>query len=163
MHFVYSFWLKVVKSGVKWFMFYGEYDHSLDAKGRLIIPSKFREVFKEHSIGKFVLTRGLDRCLFVFTEDIWKEQEKKFKEMPFTKQESRQFNRLYFSGASEAECDKQGRILIPSYLKEYAHIADHVMIVGVSDRFEIWSYDRWKTYFGESLESFETIAEKIIE
>lgn len=163
MHFVYSFWLKVVKSGVKWFMFYGEYDHSLDSKSRLIIPSKFREVFKEHSIGKFVLTRGLDRCLFVFTEDIWKEQEKKFKEMPFTKQESRQFNRLYFSGASEAECDKQGRILIPSYLKEYAHIADHVMIVGVSDRFEIWSYDRWKTYFGESLESFETIAEKIIE
>ena len=157
------FYYKVVKSGEKWFMFYGEFDHTLDPKGRLIIPSKLREVFKEYSIEKFVLTRGLDRCLFVFTADVWKEQEKKFKGMPFTKQESRQFNRLYFSGASEAACDKQGRILLPQYLKDYASITDHVMIVGVSDRFEIWSYDRWKAYFDDSLESFETIAEKIIE
>lgn len=144
-------------------MFYGEYDHSLDPKGRLIIPSKFRDVFKEYRIESFVLTRGLDRCLFVFTSDIWHEQEAKFKQMPFTRGESRQFNRLYFSGACEATCDKQGRILIPSYLKEYAHIKDHVMIVGVSDRFEIWSYERWQSYFTDSLDSFESVAEKLID
>ena len=144
-------------------MFYGEFDHTLDPKGRLIIPSKFRDVFKEYRIESFVVTRGLDRCLFVFTADVWREQEKKFKAMPFTRQESRQFNRLYFSGAYEVSCDKQGRILIPQYLKDYAKIKDHVMIVGVSDRFEIWAYDHWKEYFDESLESFESIAEKIIE
>jgi MraZ protein len=144
-------------------MFYGEYDHSLDPKGRLIIPAKFRDVFKEYRIESFVLTRGLDRCLFVFTSDVWREQEEKFKQMPFTRGESRQFNRLYFSGAFEAACDKQGRILIPSYLKEYAHIHDHVMIVGVSDRFEIWAYERWQSYFNESLDSFENVAEKLID
>ena len=76
-------------------MFYGEYEHSLDPKGRVIIPSKFRGVFKEHCIEKFFITRGLDGCLFVFTAEEWKEQEKKFSEMPFTKQQARQFNRLY--------------------------------------------------------------------
>jgi MraZ protein len=144
-------------------MFYGEYDHTLDPKGRLIIPSKFRDVFKEYRIETFVITRGLDRCLFVFTSDVWREQELKFKQMPFTRGESRQFNRLYFSGAYEASCDKQGRILVPPYLKEYADIKDRVMIVGVSDRFEIWAYDKWKSYFKDSLSSFENIAEKLID
>jgi len=143
-------------------MFYGEYDHTLDPKGRLIIPSKFRDVFREYRIETFVITRGLDRCLFVFTSDIWREQEMKFKQMPFTRGEARQFNRLYFSGAVEASCDKQGRILVPSYLKDYAGIKGHVMIVGVSDRFEIWAYDQWKSYFNDSLNSFESIAEKLI-
>src|SRR3990167_7664839 len=99
-------------------MFYGEFEHALDRKDRVIIPARFREIFKEHYAEKFYITRGLDRCLFVFTEESWKTQEKKFREMPFTKTESRKFNRLYFSGASDVVCDKQGRILIPSYLKE---------------------------------------------
>jgi len=107
-------------------MFYGEYEHSLDNKGRVIIPAKFREIFKEHYVEKFFLTRGLDQCLFVFTEDTWRVQEKKFREMPFTRGEARRFNRLYFSGASEIIPDKQGRVLIPKYLKAYAAIEDAV-------------------------------------
>lgn len=142
-------------------MFYGEYQHSLDKKGRLIVPSKFREIFKEHYAEKFYLTRGLDRCLFVFTEEEWKGQERKFKEMPFTRQESREFNRLYFSGACDVTCDKQGRILIPPYLKEYAEIKEDVMIVGVSDRIEIWAKEKWKDFMQRSMGSFEDLAEKL--
>ena len=120
-------------------MFYGEHEHSIDRKGRLIIPSKFREVSKDHYVERFFVTRGLDSCLFVFTEDEWRKQESKFKSVSFTKTESRKFNRLYFSGASEIECDKQGRILIPKYLKDYAAIKRDVMIIGVSNRIEVWS------------------------
>jgi len=163
MNFVYFTYYKVVESGVWWFMFYGEYRHSLDPKGRLIIPAKFREVFETHKIASFFITRGLDRCLFVFTAAEWKMQDEKFKAMPFTKHEARQFNRLYFSGASEVSCDNQGRILIPPYLKEYAAIQQDVMIVGVSNRIEIWAIEKWNTYFNESLSSFEHIAEKLIE
>ena len=100
-------------------MFYGEYEHTIDKKGRLIIPSKFRESFKEYEIEKFYITRGLDKCLFLFTESEWRSQESKFKSVSFTKSESRKFNRLYFSGAGQIDCDKQGRILIPKYLKDY--------------------------------------------
>ena len=118
-------------------MFYGEYEHALDRKGRLIIPSKFREALKEHYVERFFITRGLDKCLFMFGEDEWKTQEQKFKSMSFTKSEFRRFNRLYFSGASEIVPDKQGRILVPSYLKTYANIKRDVYIIGVSNRIEI--------------------------
>ncbi len=144
-------------------MFYGEYEHSLDKKGRLIVPSKFREIFKEHYAEKFYITRGLDKCLFVFTEEEWKAQERQFKDMPFTRQESRQFNRLYFSGACEVACDKQGRILVPQYLKEYAEIKQDVMIVGVSNRIEIWAKEKWKEFFKNSMGSFEDLAEKLLD
>lgn len=144
-------------------MFYGEYEHTIDRKGRLIIPSKFREVFKEHYIEKFYVTRGLDRCLFVFAEDEWKAQEQKFKSMPFTKLETRKFNRLYFSGACELTCDKQGRILIPQYLKDFAGIKRDVMLAGISNRIEIWAKDKWKEFYESSRESFEEIAEKLVE
>lgn len=144
-------------------MFYGQYEHQLDAKDRVIIPAKFREIFKEHYAEKFYLTRGLDRCLFVFTEEDWRVQERRFREMPFTREESRKFNRLYFSGACEALCDKQGRILIPAYLKEYAEISQNVMIIGVSDRIEIWSTEKWNEFFGHNLGSFESLAEKLID
>ena len=89
-------------------MFYGEHEHTIDKKGRLIIPSKFRDSFKEYDIEKLYITRGLDKCLFMFTENEWKTQESKFKSVSFTKQEARKFNRLYFSGASELEFDRQG-------------------------------------------------------
>ena len=144
-------------------MFYGEYEHSLDQKDRVIIPAKFREIFKENYAEKFFITRGLDRCLFVFTEEEWKAQEKKFRDMSFTREESRKFNRLYFSGAAEVICDKQGRILIPSYLKGYAEIKVDVVIIGVSDRIEIWSREKWKEFFKGNLDSFESLAEKLIE
>ena len=144
-------------------MFYGEYKHSLDAKDRVIIPAKFREIFKENYVEKFFVTRGLDRCLFVFAEEEWKAQEKKFRDFSFTRQESRKFNRLYFSGASEVVCDKQGRILIPSYLKEYAEIKQDVVIIGVSDRIEIWSIEKWNSFFKSNLDSFESLAEQLVE
>ena len=144
-------------------MFYGEYEHTIDRKGRLIIPSKFREVFKEHFIEKFYVTRGLDGCLFVFTEDEWKNQETKFKNVSFTKKESRKFNRLYFSGACDLACDRQGRILIPQYLKDYAGIKKDVIIVGISNRIEIWSEQRWKDFYDNTKDSFEDIAEKLID
>ena len=143
-------------------MFYGEYEHTLDNKGRVIIPAKFREIVKEKYVDKFYITRGLDQCLFVFTEEGWKSQEKKFRDMPFTKGEARQFNRLYFSGACDVVCDKQGRILIPDYLKKYAEIDEDVMIIGVSDRIEIWSKDKWNKFYETNKDNFETLAEKLI-
>ena len=143
-------------------MFYGEHEHTIDKKGRLIIPSKFREAFKEYDIQKFYITRGLDKCLFLFTENEWKSQESKFRSMPFTKSESRKFNRLYFAGAAQIECDKQGRILMPKYLKDFADIKKDVVIIGVSSRIEIWSKDIWQSYYKSSKESFEDIAEKLM-
>ncbi|MFH1776355.1 MAG: division/cell wall cluster transcriptional repressor MraZ [Candidatus Omnitrophota bacterium] len=143
-------------------MFYGEYHHALDRKGRIIIPAKFREVFKEHYIEKFYLTRGLDGCLFVFAEDEWKHQEQKFKALSFTKKEARHFNRIYFSGAVELTCDKQGRILLPQYLKTYAAINKDIVFVGVSDRIEIWSKDKWEEFYENSRTSFEETAEQLL-
>lgn len=144
-------------------MFYGEYEHSLDSKDRLIIPAKFREIFQENYVEKFFITRGLDRCLFVFTEEEWKLQEKKFRDIPFTRQESRKFNRIYFSGASEVVCDKQGRILVPGYLKTYADIKQDVVVIGVSDRIEIWAKEKWQGFVNENLGSFEALAEQLMD
>ncbi|MCK5305696.1 MAG: division/cell wall cluster transcriptional repressor MraZ [Candidatus Omnitrophica bacterium] len=144
-------------------MFYGEYKHTIDRKGRLIIPAKFRLLTKENYIDKLYVTRGLDKCLFVFVEEEWKAQEHKFRSLPFTKRDSRKFNRLYFSGACEASLDKQGRILIPKYLKEYAQIKKEVIIVGVSNRFEIWDEGVWKEYYKNTQSSFEDIAEELID
>lgn len=143
-------------------MFYGEYEHGIDNKGRLIIPSKFRDAFKEYGIEKLYITRGLDKCLFLFTENEWRSQESKFKSMPFTKAESRKFNRLYFAGASQIECDKQGRILIPKYLKDYAGIKRDCMIVGISNRVEVWPKEAWLEYYNAAKDSFEEIAEKLM-
>ena len=125
-------------------MFYGEYEHRLDKKGRIIIPSVFREASKENYIDKFFITRGLDGCLFMFSEEEWRLQESKFKGKSFTKRETRKFNRLFFSGAVETKVDKQGRVLIPSYLKSYAEIKKEIMLIGVSSRIEIWDRSgRW--------------------
>ncbi|MFC1807187.1 division/cell wall cluster transcriptional repressor MraZ [Candidatus Omnitrophota bacterium] len=144
-------------------MFYGEYAHTLDRKGRLIIPSRFREAIKEAYCEKLYCTRGLDKCLFLFTEEEWKQQESKFRSMSFTKSEHRKFNRLYFSGAGELVPDKQGRILLPSYLKEYASIKKELVLIGVSNRVEIWSKDIWGAYYSNSKESFEQVAENLID
>ncbi|MFA5410995.1 MAG: division/cell wall cluster transcriptional repressor MraZ [Candidatus Omnitrophota bacterium] len=144
-------------------MFYGEYLHSIDRKGRLILPAKFREVAKANFIEKFFVTRGLDKCLFMFSEEEWKAQESKFKAISFTKQQSRTFNRLYFSGAVEMIPDKQGRVLLPQYLKDFAEIKKDVTIVGVSNRIEIWAKDKWQGFYGNSRQSFEEIAEKLMD
>ena len=144
-------------------MFYGEHDHSIDRKGRLIIPAKFRVAFKEHSVEKLFVTRGLDGCLFLFTEEEWRRQENKFKTISFTRGEARKFNRLYFSGAVEVEPDRQGRILLPKTLKDFAQIKHDVMFVGVSTHVEIWSKERWHEFYENSRSSFEEIAEHLLE
>ncbi|MFA5100084.1 MAG: division/cell wall cluster transcriptional repressor MraZ [Candidatus Omnitrophota bacterium] len=144
-------------------MFYGEFFHSIDRKGRLILPSKFREVAKGNFVEKFFVTRGLDTCLFMFSEEEWRSQESKFKAMPFTKQEARVFNRLYFSGAVDVVPDRQGRILLPQFQKDYAQIKKEVVVVGVSNRIEIWSVEKWKEFYGTWKQSFEGIAEKLVE
>ena len=133
------------------------------AKGRLILPSKLRETAKNNFVEKFYITRGLDKCLFMFSEEEWKAAEQKFKSMSFTKQDSRKFNRLYFSGAVEVVPDKQGRILLPPYLKDFAQIKRDVVIIGVASRIEIWSKDQWHEFYKTNLESFEDTAEKLIE
>ncbi len=144
-------------------MFYGEYKHTIDRKGRLILPSKFRDAAKTNFIERFYITRGLDKCLFMFSEEEWRTQEQKLKAMPFTRQQSRTFNRLYFSGAVEIVPDKQGRILIPQNLKEFAGIKKEVMIVGVSSRIEIWASDQWQQFYGNTRQSYEEISEKLME
>ena len=143
-------------------MFYGEYAHSIDRKGRLIIPSKFRQVLKTNSIDKVFLTRGFDRCLFVFAEPEWRTAEARFKEVSFTKAEGRKFNRLFFSGATELQLDRLGRLLIPKHLKEFAQITQEVMVVGVATRIEIWAKDKWQQFYDTSQQSYEELAERIL-
>jgi len=144
-------------------MFYGEYNHSIDQKGRLILPARFRDVCRELGIEKFFLTRGLDKCIFMFAEEEWRAQEKKFKSTPFTKQETRQFNRLFFSGAVDVFPDKQGRFIIPPYLKTYANIGKDTVVIGISNRIEIWDVKLWQTFYNNNSESFERIAENMLE
>lgn len=144
-------------------MFYGEFRHSIDNKGRLIIPAKFRLIIKDKYIEKFYVTRGLERCLFVFTENDWGLLEQKFKNLPLTQSTARAFSRLLFSGAYEATCDKQGRILIPSHLLQYAKITKDVLIVGVSNRIEIWDGNTWEEFSKTSIEDYERIAEELVE
>ncbi|MEG0259856.1 MAG: division/cell wall cluster transcriptional repressor MraZ [Lysinibacillus sp.] len=139
-------------------MFMGEYQHSVDAKGRLIVPAKFREPLGE----TFVVTRGLDNCLFGYPMNEWRKLEEKLKDLPMTKKDTRAFARFFFSGATEVEIDKQGRINIPSTLMQYAHLTKECIVLGVSNRIEIWGKDAWETYFTESEQSFNEIAENMI-
>lgn len=144
-------------------MFYGEYNHTIDRKGRLILPARFRDLCKENNISRFFMTRGLDKCIFMFIEEEWRAQEQKFKGLSFTKQESRSFNRLFFSGAMEVVPDGQGRLLVPPYLKSYAGIEKETVIIGVSNRIEIWDKKIWQEFYTTSNQSFERIAENMIE
>ncbi len=144
-------------------MFYGEYSHKLDKKNRLIIPSKFRDKFEELCIERLFVTRGLDQCLFVFAESEWRSLENKFKSMPFTKREVRKFRRMFFSGAVEVSFDKQWRILVPDYLKDYAEIAREVMVIGVSNRIEIWDKKKWEGFYSTSSDSYEDISEQLLD
>lgn len=144
-------------------MWYGEYSHTLDDKDRFILPAKFRDKLKELSRKKFYITRGLDGCLFLFHQDSWEKLEDKLKNLSFTKQQSRFFNRLYFSGAYEFEVDSQGRVMVPAYLKEYAQIKREIMIVGIADRIEIWDKNLWSKFYEENRKKFEEVAENLFE
>lgn len=140
-------------------MFLGEYRHTIDPKGRLIIPARFREGLGE----KFVLTKGLDGCLFAYPPQEWAALENKMRSLPLTRSDARAFVRFFFAGACECEVDKQGRILIPANLREYAGIEKDVVIIGVSSRVEIWAADRWEAYSAQAASQVEEIAEKIME
>ncbi len=144
-------------------MFYGEYIHTLDNKNRMIIPYRFRENITENGIEKLYITRGLDKCLFLFADNEWKKQEDKFNDMPFTKKQVREFKRMFFSGAIETIPDKQWRVLIPEYLKEYAFLSKEIMIIGVGNRVEIWDKEKWEEYYKVSKNNYEEIAEKLID
>jgi MraZ protein len=135
-------------------MLLGEYQHSLDEKGRLIIPAKFREDLGEN----FVITRGLDNCLFAYPLSQWKVIEEKVKELPTSQAETRAFVRMFFSGAIEAELDKQGRIVIPQQLREHARIDRDVYVIGVSTKVEIWAKEIWSNYADQAEQSYEEIA-----
>lgn len=137
-------------------MFKGEYQHALDAKNRIIVPSKLREGLGNN----FVITKGLDGCLYAYPMEEWISLEEKLKNLPLTNRDARAFVRFFFSGASEIEIDKQGRGLIPQSLKEYACIEKEIVSIGVLNRVEIWSKEKWKDY-NESDMDFDLIAEKM--
>ncbi len=147
-----------IESGVN-SMFMGEFQHNIDTKGRIIVPSKFRDELQEG----FVLTRGLDQCLFAYPMDEWKLLEEKLKKLPLTKKDARAFTRFFFSGAVECEVDKQGRVNIPPPLRNHAKLDKECVVIGVSNRIEFWSKDIWEDYFEESEESFSEIAENMLD
>ncbi|MDX8364963.1 division/cell wall cluster transcriptional repressor MraZ [Cytobacillus sp. Hm23] len=140
-------------------MFMGEFHHNIDQKGRMIIPVKFRDNLGD----SFVLTRGLDQCLFAYPLSEWSIIEEKLKSLPLTKKDARAFTRFFFSGAIDCEIDKQGRINIPISLRKYALIEKECVVIGVSNRIEIWSKISWDQYVSESEESFAEIAENMID
>ena len=138
-------------------MFMGEYNHTIDAKGRLIVPAKFREILGDN----FIVTKGLDGCLFVYPNDEWTRFEEKLKSLPLTNKNARQFTRFFLAGAAACEVDKQGRILLPQVLREFASLEKDVVLVGVASRIEIWSRERWdesmNTYDGDMDEVAENM------
>ncbi|MRX70818.1 division/cell wall cluster transcriptional repressor MraZ [Bacillus lacus] len=140
-------------------MFMGEYHHTIDTKGRMIVPAKFRDGLGD----SFVLTRGLDQCLFGYPMEEWKIIEEKLKTLPLTKKDARAFTRFFFSGAMELELDKQGRINIAAPLLQYAKLEKDCVVIGVSNRIELWSKQIWENYVVEQEESFEEIAENMID
>lgn len=120
-------------------MFMGEYNHTIDAKGRLIIPAKFRELLGT----EFVLTRGLDGCLFIYPMDEWKAFEQKLRALPLTNKNARTFSRFFVAGAAMCELDRQGRVLVPQTLREFAGLEKDVVLTGNLDRIEVWSKEKW--------------------
>ena len=156
-------WVEVEQSGTKLHelvvigMFKGEYNHTIDTKGRLIIPSKFREILGEN----FVVTKGLDGCLFVYGNTEWFALEKALKTLPLASKDSRKFSRFFLAGAVDVEVDKQGRILIPSVLREFAALESQVVLLGVGERIEIWSKDRWEE--ASEYDDMDDIAEHMSE
>ncbi|WP_146622412.1 division/cell wall cluster transcriptional repressor MraZ [Enterococcus florum] len=140
-------------------MFMGEFQHNIDAKGRLIVPSKLREQLGE----KFVVTRGMDGCLFGYPLDEWSSLETKLNEMPLSKKDARTFVRFFYSAATECEIDKQGRINIPAALRNHATLEKECVIIGVANRIEIWNEARWREFTEITEASFDDIAETMVD
>ena len=140
-------------------MFMGEYRHRIDNKGRLIIPAKLRA----HLSDTFVMTRGLDGCIFVYSMDEWAALEAKLATLPLTKKDARAFVRFFYAAATEEKLDKQGRVNITTQLADYAHLEKDCVIVGVSNRIEIWDADKWSQVNEDIIESFDEIAETMMD
>lgn len=137
----------------------GEFSHNLDAKGRLIIPARFRNELNE----TLIITQGLDGCLTLYTNEAWEKIYAQLQNLPTTKSQARAFVRMLTSKASEAEIDSQGRILIPANLIKLAHIQKECVVVGAGSKVEIWAKDVWEEYSSVSEESFEELAESLTE
>ncbi len=139
------------------FMFMGEYNHTIGTKGRVIVPAKFRGAIGE----QFVVTKGLDGCLFVYDKSEWGAFEEKLKTLPITNKDARAFVRFFLAGATTVEVDKQGRILLPGVLREFAELVKDVVLIGVASRVEIWSKERWDGT--ADFDDMEEIAEHMAE
>ena len=140
-------------------MLLGEYKHSIDSKGRIIIPAKFRENLGEN----FIVTRGLDGCLFGYSIEEWGKIEEKLEELPMAKRDARKFTRFFYSAATECKIDKQGRVNLPQTLIDFAELEKSCYLVGVSSRIEIWSKENWLAFTEEAEASYEDIAEDMID
>ena len=149
----------MVDSGEKWGMpmFMGEYHHTIDEKGRIIIPAKFREMLGD----TFIVTRGIENCLFVYPNDEWQKIVTKLESLPFTKRDARQFVRFFLSGATIAEFDKQGRVNLTSPLIDYAKLQKDCVVIGTGSRLEIWSKEDWDSFFDSAKDNMSDIAENL--
>ena len=138
-------------------MFIGEYHHTIDEKGRIIIPAKFRDELGS----SFIVTRGIESCLFVYPNKNWEQICEKLNSLPFTRKDARVFNRFFMSGATNVELDKQGRINISSPLINYANLKKDCVVIGTGDRLEIWSKEDWDSFFNSNKDSMSDIAENL--
>lgn len=138
-------------------MFMGEYHHTIDEKGRIVLPSKFREALDD----KFIIARGLEKCLYVYSMKDWNQLVEKLNILPFTKKDARTFIRSFFSGATECEFDRQGRTCITSPLVTYADLKKECVIIGANDRIEIWDKDSWNAFLKDNEENLSNIAENL--
>ena len=138
-------------------MLMGEYRHNIDDKKRLVIPSKFRSELGD----EVVLTRGLDKCLFIYSKAEWNKIVDKLKNLPFTRKDARNFTRFFLSGATVCEFDQSGRISITSPLIEYADVTKECVIIGANDRLEIWSKESWDSFMDDNIDNFSDIAENL--
>lgn len=138
-------------------MFMGEYHHTIDEKGRLVIPTKFRLKLGD----EFVIARGLERCLYIYSKKEWDNLVSKLNTLPFTKKDARDFIRSFFSGATECEFDRQGRTCITSILCTYANLKKDCVLIGANDRIEVWDQDAWNTFLLNSEEKLSELAENL--
>ena len=160
-YILYNKYVQVVQSGRKWgiTMFMGEYNHNIDEKSRLVIPSNFRFELKD----TFVIAKGLEKCLYIYSNAEWQKIVSELDTLPFTKSDVRTFKRAFFSGASSVELDKSGRIIISSNLKEYANIEKECVIVGTGEKIEIWAKEEWDNFMNNYSSKISDIAEHLFE
>ncbi len=140
-------------------MLIGQFHHNLDEKNRIVIPTKYREALGE----EFIITRGIEKCLYVYSINEWNKLVQKLETLPFTQKDARTFIRSFFSGANNCTFDKSGRIIITDTQKKYAQIEKECVIIGVNNRLELWSFESFENFMNENSEKLEDIAEHLFE